>query len=136
MKNKTELNPIDVQIGKTLKMIRLDRKLTRAQLGAALSEPISQQAIERYENGANRIAASTLVELTRILKCKVADLLAGVENTIKAFEDITLADRKSINLLQHYQAVDIPEIQEAIRNLTSAIALGLAKHFTRSKPHE
>ena len=59
-------NPIDRHVGARLRMRRMLVGMSQEKLGAALS--ITFQQIQKYEKGANRIGASRLQELARILQ--------------------------------------------------------------------
>ena len=63
-------NPIDIHVGARMRLRRSLLGLTQEELGAALG--LSFQQMQKYERGGNRIAASRLYELSRLL---VASLL-------------------------------------------------------------
>jgi transcriptional regulator with XRE-family HTH domain len=58
-------NPIDKHVGARLRMQRMLIGMSQEKLGDALG--ITFQQIQKYEKGANRIGASRLQELARIL---------------------------------------------------------------------
>lgn len=58
-------NPVDIHVGKRLRQRRTFIGMTQEQLGAALG--ITFQQIQKYERGANRIGASRLFDICRIL---------------------------------------------------------------------
>src|SRR5579863_7523643 len=59
-------NPIDKHVGARLRMRRVLVGMSQEKLGDALN--ITFQQIQKYEKGANRIGASRLQELARILQ--------------------------------------------------------------------
>ena len=63
--DKRSLNPIDVEIGKRLRMLRVKRDLSQAALGKKLG--IAYKQLHKYENGTGRISAGRLVELANLL---------------------------------------------------------------------
>jgi transcriptional regulator with XRE-family HTH domain len=65
-------NPIDVQVGKRLRMWRTEREIRRITLGEAIG--LTDQQIQKYETGANRIGASRLQEICTVLKIPVSFL--------------------------------------------------------------
>ena len=58
-------HPVDIHVGKRLKQIRTLRRMSQTDVAKRLS--LSFQQIQKYEIGSNRIAASRLFELSRIL---------------------------------------------------------------------
>lgn len=73
------ISPIDGQIGKTIRERRVALGLSQAELGAALG--VTFQQIQKYEKGANRISASTLLRAAQALQCSVADLYCDPDPT-------------------------------------------------------
>ncbi|WP_082064498.1 helix-turn-helix domain-containing protein [Brevundimonas sp. KM4] len=70
--SRITLSPIDIQIGKTIRDRRVALGLTQSELGGAIG--VSFQQVQKYERGANRVAASTLLQVAGALRCSVADL--------------------------------------------------------------
>jgi transcriptional regulator with XRE-family HTH domain len=66
-------DPIDLQVGITIRQLRKERRVSQAELGAALG--ITFQQIQKYERGVNRISASMLVKAALALDVQPSDLL-------------------------------------------------------------
>lgn len=66
MRLKRSANLLDKAIGKNIQQRRLQLLLTRKMLGDLLG--VSFQQVQKYEIGQNRVAASTLFEIARILR--------------------------------------------------------------------
>lgn len=73
------LNPVDVHIGKQLRILRIARKFTQNQLANQFSEPVAFQQVQKYENGKNRLSASRLWELCAILRVDPYYFFDGME---------------------------------------------------------
>lgn len=69
-------HPVDVHVGKRLKQIRTLRRMSQTDVAKRLS--LSFQQIQKYEIGSNRIAASRLFELSRILDVPTAYFFEGL----------------------------------------------------------
>jgi DNA-binding Xre family transcriptional regulator len=65
-------DPIDVYVGRRIRMLRVERGISQSALGAHLG--MSFQQIQKYESGKNRISASMLYRACGLLKCRPADL--------------------------------------------------------------
>src|ERR1044071_7122837 len=63
-------NPIDVRVGARLRLRRNMIGLSQEKLGEALG--LTFQQVQKYERGTNRIGASRLYELSRILDVPVS----------------------------------------------------------------
>lgn len=63
-------HPIDVHVGKRLQQRRALLGMSQTVLGKALG--ITFQQIQKYERGANRLGASKLYELARVLRVPVS----------------------------------------------------------------
>jgi transcriptional regulator with XRE-family HTH domain len=65
----TERNAIDKHVGTRVRMRRLMLDLTQMQLADGLG--LTFQQVQKYEKGTNRISASRLHQLSRILRVPV-----------------------------------------------------------------
>lgn len=70
--NKTP-DPMDVALGAAVRIRR--RTISMSQEALADQCGVSFQQIQKYENGANRISFSRLVQIARALRCRVVDLM-------------------------------------------------------------
>lgn len=65
--------PIDREIGRRVCTMRLTLGYNQSQLGRALG--VTFQQIQKYEKGANRISAGTLIDIADFFGCDVAEFL-------------------------------------------------------------
>jgi transcriptional regulator with XRE-family HTH domain len=72
LSNKTP-DPMDVALGAAVRIRR--RTIGMSQEALAEQCGVSFQQIQKYENGANRISFSRLVQIARALRCRVIDLM-------------------------------------------------------------
>lgn len=70
---KTEKDPIDVEIGGRLRSLRTGRRISLEALGASIG--VTYQQIQKYETGANRVAAATLVRIAAVFGVEPAEIL-------------------------------------------------------------
>jgi transcriptional regulator with XRE-family HTH domain len=68
-------NPIDVHVGERIRMYRTERKISRITLGEAIG--LTEQQIQKYEKGTNRIGASRLQKICTVLEIPVSFLFEG-----------------------------------------------------------
>ncbi len=123
-------HPIDVHVGKRLRMRRTLLGMSQEQVGNALR--ITFQQLQKNERGANRIGSSRLFELSQILNVPIsyffeempADLnrrdRATVATSDKEFDVMT--KRETLELVRAYYRIQAPAIREQIRALAKSLA--------------
>lgn len=68
---------IDIQLGQTLKQVRKSRKYSQLALAQELG--ITFQQVQKYETGTNRISASRLIDICRVLGMNVQEFYGLIE---------------------------------------------------------
>src|SRR5260370_12365760 len=63
-------HPIDVMVGKRIRLRRVQLGLSQTELGQKLG--VTFQQIQKYENGANRVSCSRLYETSVALEVPIA----------------------------------------------------------------
>src|SRR6476619_6764546 len=133
---KTETpNPIDVRVGARLRLRRNMLGLTQEKLGEAIG--LTFQQVQKYERGANRIGASRLHELSRILDVPVSFFFddmdpvrapaipAGfAEPAAEAFDSDPLRRRETVELVSAYYRIDDAALRRRLFDLARALAGG------------
>ncbi len=71
-------HPVDVHVGRKLKQIRTMRRMSQTDVAKELD--LSFQQIQKYEIGSNRIAASRLYELSKILDVPTSYFFEGLDS--------------------------------------------------------
>lgn len=69
---------VDAIVGENIRKLRKFRGMSQSSLGEALG--ITFQQIQKYENGSNRVSASTLVGIAKAIGVKTSHLLDGAED--------------------------------------------------------
>lgn len=88
--NKTP-DPMDVALGAAVRIRR--RTIGMSQEALAEQCGVSFQQIQKYENGANRISFSRLVQIARALRCRVVDLMDVLDTPGSEGGDVDLLSR-------------------------------------------
>ena len=95
-------NPVDIYVGSRLKLRRLILGISQKKMAEKLG--ITFQQVQKYENGINRISASRLWDISKLLKVQVEYFFDGMNESIQAQSPRSLrkiqfaAGRKSGNL--------------------------------------
>jgi hypothetical protein len=77
--------------------------------------------MQKYEQGANRISAVSLVALAATLECRPADLL-GIEDTESAIDWSRFHQNDAHDALDAFTAIKSPNLRRAVVDLLRAIA--------------
>lgn len=118
-------NPIDIFVGQRVRMARLMAKMSQEKLGDALG--ISFQQIQKNEKGANRVAASRLQQLSKILQVPVSWFFDEKSNGHKAEADIVtrmVTAPGGMKLAESFLALK----SNAHRQVVTHVAHALAQH--------
>ncbi|MEK9907692.1 MAG: helix-turn-helix transcriptional regulator [Aquiluna sp.] len=110
-----QVKEIDKTVGINLQNIRVAQGLSRAALGDAIG--VSHNSIFKYERAINRISLSTAVLLSKVLECKLLDLVIGIDT----LPDFVNLDKKSITLYNKITSLDEGFKRELIKLIDSRI---------------
>src|SRR5437763_1358715 len=126
-------NPIDIHVGSRVRLRRNMLGLSQEKLGEAIG--LTFQQVQKYERGANRIGASRLHELSRVLDVPVsfffddmdpvrAPAIPGgfAEPPVEAFETDPLRRRETVELVDAYYAIDDAAVRRRLLDLARALA--------------
>ena len=118
-KTKGTANEYDVSIGQRVRMQRTLLGWSQEKLADALG--ITFQQVQKYENGANRIAASRLYEIAQIMGVGVAsfysDIIAGNiladngQEGLSGYQD-PLTSKETMELLRTYHGIESPALRK------------------------
>ncbi len=100
-------HPVDVHVGRRLKQIRTLRRMSQTDVARKLN--LSFQQIQKYEIGSNRIAASRLYELSRILGVPTSYFFDGL-----SAEVADARDDRGLDIVTALAAIDDDKIKSRI----------------------
>lgn len=116
-------HPIDLAVGARVREARLASGLSQGALGARIG--LTFQQVQKYENGANRISCSKLVEIADILGLPPAHFLEGLgvakPATRKALP--ALDTPGAAELLERFAALP-PALRSAVLQLAASLHTG------------
>ena len=72
-------NPVDVHVGSRIRLRRQLLRMSQEKLGDELG--VTFQQVQKYERGANRVGASRLYRLSRVLEVPVQFFFEGLNDT-------------------------------------------------------
>lgn len=130
-------DPIDVAVGARLRLRRKAMKVSQSALAEALD--LTFQQVQKYERGANRIGASRLFDLSRVLDVPVSFFFDDMPSDPDArpspepasygdtegqasFEPDPMAKRETLELVRAYYRITDPHVRKRIFELTKSVA--------------
>lgn len=132
VETKKKPNPIDVHVGKRVRLRRTMLGLSQEKLGDSLG--ITFQQIQKYEKGSNRIGASRLQQLSEILKTPISFFFEEVPGSEKAaIEGMSEADSpnyivdflstsEGLQLYKAFANIKDPKVRKKIIDLVRSLA--------------
>ena len=121
-----------MQVGARIRLRRNMLGMSQERLGEAIG--LTFQQVQKYERGANRVGASRLLELSRVLDVPVpfffddvdpvrAPAIPGgfAEPPAEAYEADPLRKRETIELIEAYYAIIDPAVRRRLQELAKAL---------------
>jgi transcriptional regulator with XRE-family HTH domain len=130
--------PIDVHVGSRVRLRRTLLGMSQEKVGVALG--LTFQQVQKYERGVNRIGASRLFDLARVLDVPIGfffdDMpdsvgglgsslrtrITGFAETQEGFEDDTVHKRETLELVRAYHRITEPAVRKRVFDLIKSLA--------------
>ena len=130
-------NPIDVFVGKRIRLRRKILQMSQTDLAQLLS--ITFQQLQKYEKGINRISASHLWDMSVVLKVPVAFFYEGIDYELDQYSPRRLyrsnippvmlepsidplTHNSNLELITALEKIKNHKLQQDIRNLIISIS--------------
>jgi transcriptional regulator with XRE-family HTH domain len=122
MMTKKSPDARDIEVGRRVRVFRLQKGLSQEKLGDALG--ITFQQVQKYEKGTNRIGAGRIQRIAEILDIPVTSFFAAQKHGgTTANETIELLDTAAgLRLLRAYLRIPDPRMRRAVVDLVEKIA--------------
>mgnify|MGYP001179024506 FL=1 len=127
--------PVDKHVGTRLRMRRTLLGLSQTALADSLD--LTFQQVQKYEKGSNRIGASRLYQIGRVLDVPVAYFFEEMEEGLatavnppagaEAPERDTMLRRETLELVRAYYKIEAPTVRRRMRELIKAMATAQAE---------
>jgi len=131
-------SPIDVHVGSRIRLRRTLLGMSQERLGEALG--LTFQQVQKYERGVNRVGASRLFDLSRVLDVPISfffdDMpdnladsygaqhgrrLAGFAEPRDAFADDAMNRRETLELVRAYYRIIDPAVRKRVFELIKSM---------------
>jgi len=131
-------NPIDVHVGSRIRLRRTLLGMSQERLGDALG--LTFQQVQKYERGVNRVGASRLYDLSRVLDVPISFFYdnmpesvgdnrgsgssrrpAGFADMQDQFGDDTMNRRETLELVRAYYRITDPGVRKRVFELIKSL---------------
>ena len=130
-------NPIDIHVGSRVKLRRTLLGMSQETLGYSLG--LTFQQVQKYERGANRIGASRLFDLSRILEVRIGYFFEDMSDGVQAAGPSEVAKgnvtgitsspnfdpmqkRETLELVRAYYRINDPKVREQVMAMAKTLA--------------
>ena len=125
-------DPVDVYVGKRVRERRTELGMSQERLAAELG--VTFQQVQKYERAANRISASRLHHLAKVLDVKPPFFYEGYRETdgrrglaeppAEAFDFDPMRRREAIELVRAFLSIKDPGLRDNLMRLARSFAEG------------
>lgn len=125
-------NPIDVHVGKRVRLRRTLLGMSQEKLGEAIG--LTFQQVQKYERGTNRIGSSRLYQLSQVLDIPVSYFFDDMAPEITgkhapgltasaaaSFEGDPMVKRETLELVRAYYRIHDAGVRKRVFELVKAI---------------
>ena len=135
-------SPIDVHVGGRIRLRRTLLGMSQERLGDALG--LTFQQVQKYERGVNRVGASRLFDLSRVLDVPISFFFddmpeplareyggatvrraVGFAEPQESFEDDALHRRETLELVRAYYRITDQGVRKRVFDLIKSLAPGV-----------
>ncbi len=135
------LHPIDIHVGARVRQRRTLLGMTQTDLADALG--LTFQQVQKYEYGRNRISASRLLDLSRVLDVSIQYFFDDIPSEVAASSQATkgrgkaeklpsygldpMVKRQTLEFVRAYYKIEDAGVRKRIYEMTKALGADAAK---------
>lgn len=116
---KRRANNVDLSVGSRLRQARLLAGASQEDVGTAIG--VSFQAVQKYENGENRLSAGRLAAAAKFLAVPMSFFFQD-DTEPQTATDTAGFTSKEIELVRYYRAIGSDDMREHLLRLTKIIS--------------
>ena len=126
-------NPVDIHVGKRVRLRRTLLGMSQEKLGKAIN--LTFQQVQKYERGTNRIGSSRLYQLSQVLETPVSYFFDELpieitatkspgltDNKVPSFQGDPLVKRETLELVRAYYRITDLGVRKRVFELVKAAA--------------
>lgn len=127
-------NPVDIHVGARVRLRRTLLGMSQEKLGEAIG--LTFQQVQKYERGANRVGASRLYDLSRVLEVPVSFFFDDMPDEISSksvherremsespdpFDNDPMNRRETLELVRAYYRISDPNQRKKVFELVKSM---------------
>lgn len=124
-------DPVDIHVGGRVRLRRTLLSMSQEKLASALG--ITFQQVQKYENGTNRVGASRLFHIAKVLKVPVSFFFEGYQNPDMAMSEVAesqesmeasnmLNKKETVDLVRAYYSIEDPVVRKKFLEMVKTFA--------------
>jgi transcriptional regulator with XRE-family HTH domain len=132
-------DPVDIHVGKRIKLRRTLLHISQEQLAGDIG--VTFQQVQKYESGHNRVSASRLFDISRVLNCPIAYFFEdigpdttgerttpsartgeGLNEEAASLDDDPMQRTETLELVRSYWRLHNPDLRRNVLDLLSNIS--------------
>ena len=122
-----QANTVDTYVGQRIRDKRNERGMSQTEVANAIG--VTFQQVQKYERGTNRVGASRLFDLSRILSVPIQYFFAGLNTQSTPIEKeddnvIHLMKPDTVELVEAYYKVENLQVRRQILSTIRSISFG------------
>ena len=122
-----QANTVDTYVGQRIRDKRNERGMSQTEVANAIG--VTFQQVQKYERGTNRVGASRLFDLSRILSVPIQYFFAGLNNQSTPIEKeddnvIHFMKPDTVELVEAYYKVENLQVRRQILSTIRSISFG------------
>jgi transcriptional regulator with XRE-family HTH domain len=111
---------IDIAVGRNVRIWRMARGMSQAQLASRLG--VTFQQLQKYEVGANRVGTGRLAKAASVLSIPIAALFEGADTDPSRSLLALVADARAFRLAQAFAAIQNSTLRLSLVYLVEKVA--------------
>jgi transcriptional regulator with XRE-family HTH domain len=123
MKRRKGPNPVDVEVGRRIRLQRMSAGMSQTELGEKVG--VTFQQIQKYEKGKNRVGAGRLTQIASVLHVPIGVFFDGATEASQSPGESPaelLTRPHALRLLQAYSTIESDKVRLSILNLVEALS--------------
>jgi transcriptional regulator with XRE-family HTH domain len=114
--------PHDIEVGRRIRIRRLERQMSQTELATKLG--VTFQQVQKYEKGVNRVGAGRLLRIAEALDVPVSFFFQDSSGTTERKQPVMefLDTAYGVKLMQAFSRIEDRRLQRAVLELVERIA--------------
>lgn len=124
IKAKQKPDRTDIHVGKNIRSLRIIKGHSQKTVAEAIG--VSFQQVQKYEEGKNRISASTLYKFSKFFEVNMSDFFWGLEDEVSGDKQSLISifhsmDKNTLELFLLFQSINSTESKQSLLSVLRSL---------------